>query len=410
MKVAMLIGGLGRGGTESQLIRLAKGLHYRGVTVEVWCYAGASPLDADLEAAGIRVRTGTGTGGQRQKIQQVRGWMQEFKPDVMHGFMKRASSLAILARLGSPGYREVNVVGSDLSTATYAPRRPSLWGSLLLFGFADVVVTQTELNRRSLIRLAPWLRTKVRVIRNGLDLSGFVPSKEKGAEEHQNDKQASSIQSRMWDDSHLSKDEGEVIHKTVKEPPFRFAVVGSVYGVKNPVGLVRAVGILRERGITGFEVVWYGRLGLGEQAESGSPEYHEAIRLVQEGGLEDYVCFKGEISDVQGALQQADALIHPSLQEGFPNAVVEGLACGLPMVLSRVSDLPLVVETAHNGFLVEETNPARIAEGLQQMLDLPVQERKAMGARSRELAGQWFELERFITTYDGLYRELLERN
>ncbi|MDA3873077.1 MAG: glycosyltransferase, partial [Kiritimatiellae bacterium] len=253
MKVAMLIGGLGRGGTEAQLIRLAKGLHARGIAVEVWCYAGTSPLDAELEKEGIRVRTGKG-GSQRQKVRLIRQWRAEFRPDVMHGFMKRASSLAVLAGFasrkevrswkiedrgeGSPALRggvgsleiedrerEKNeserrtsnpdhrrgvgkrrtlkersapcpkhpapttnfqlpasrakraaIIGSDLSTATYAPWRLSLWPSLVLFGFADVVVTQTELNQSSLEKLAPWLRGKVKVIRNGLDLSRFCPA------------------------------------------------------------------------------------------------------------------------------------------------------------------------------------------------------------------------------------------
>jgi len=490
MKVALLIGGLGRGGTEAQLMRLAKGLHARGLVVEVWCYAGASNLDAELEALGIRVRTGEG-GSQVAKIRLIRGWMREFQPDVMHGFMKRASSLAVLAgfasrtgarsrelgdgsatrreagslELGDRGHCSVSsgesiptsqlqspnssrearrrpaVIGSDLSTATYAPWRPSLWPSLVLFGFAKVVVTQTELNRKSLERLAPWLRGKVKVIRNGLDLTRFCPaSRGNGPVSPGEDRSLElgargavgpasrggdgslDIEDRGVEGPALPEGAGNLLSRTARPNsellstnfsrearPFRFAVVGSVYRVKNPVGLVKAVALLRERGVEGFRVDWYGRFGLGSEAESGSTDYHEALKLIREHGLEEVVVFHGETSDIPDRLGKADGLIHPSLQEGFPNAVVEAMACGLPLVVSRVSDLPLVVETAENGEVVDQEDPASIAEGMRRLMEKGEEERKAMGARSRKLAEEWFGVERFVGEYVALYQDLVNR-
>ena len=44
--------------------------------------------------------------------------------------------------------------------------------------------------------------------------------------------------------------------------------------------------------------------------------------------------------------QKTDTLVHVSVHEGIPNAVVEEMACGLPIVVSRVSGLPQIVERA----------------------------------------------------------------
>ncbi|MGY6629522.1 MAG: glycosyltransferase [Wenzhouxiangella sp.] len=371
MRIALMIGGLGRGGAERQLIRLALGLQRERYLVEVWCYTSGSELDESLRAKGINVRSPE-LGEARSKRGRVRAWLKEFKPDVVHCFMKRASNLGVLAR----GFasRPV-VVGSDLSTATYGKRDYALFSSLVLFGLCDVVATQTELNRRSLQRLAPWLRGtgKVRVVRNGLDLARFEPA-----------------------------------DQPLVSPPLRFAAVGSVYAVKNPVRLVQAMVRLRELGYQDARLDWYGRLGLKGDSFP-SEDYFRCKQLIEEYQLADCVKFHGETADVAGALRRSHVLIHPSVQEGFPNAVVEGMACALPVVVSRVSDLPLVVETARNGYVFDETSVEAIASAMVAMLDTAPHERQAMGQRSRALVESWFGLERFVNEYADLYRELVAR-
>lgn len=367
MRVGLTIGGLGTGGAEAQLMRLATSLRHRGCEVQVFCYAAASALDDQLRDDGIQVFT-TALAGRRAKIRAMRAWMHAFQPDIVHASMKRASVLAIMAR----GLRcKCKVLASDLSTATYSRRNPALWAALLAFGFADRVVTQTELNRRSLERLAPWLRGKTHVIRNGLDIERFRPA-ERG--------QANA--------------------------PFRFAVVGSVYRVKNPATVVRAVAELRGRGCEGFRVDWYGRFGL---AADGTPsdEYQQACRYIEQNGLSEWFCFRGETRDILGAYQTSDALIHVSLQEGFPNAVVEAMACGLPIIASPVSDLPQVVAIADNGRIVETTDAVGLADAMEWLMQLGVEQRRDMGVRSRELAISWFGLNRFADEYISLYKAML---
>jgi len=283
--------------------------------------------------------------------------------------MKRASSLAVLA---APARRSFPILGSDLSTATYARRRLILWPSLVAFRLADGVVTQTDLNRRSLVELAPWLRGRVHVIRNGVDTNAFAPSE--------------ASEEESW--------------------RFRFTCIGSVYALKNPVRLVEAVALLQKAKAPPFRVDWYGRLGLKGDHEP-SEAYREASALARELGVEDIITFHGETRPIQPAYHKAHAVIHPSIQEGFPNAVVEGMACGLPVVVGKVSDLPLVVETARNGFVFDESDASSIAEQMDRMIRTPLSERRAMGARSRELAEAWFGMERFVDEFENLYRTLI---
>jgi glycosyltransferase involved in cell wall biosynthesis len=367
MRLGYLIGDLNRGGSERQLVELASGMKARGHEVEVYAYTASGDYDEQLGARGVRVHVGSG-GGRLAKVARIRAWAKVFRPDVLHGFMKRASSLAVLASIPERSFR---VVASDFSTATYSRRVPALWGSLLLFHGAARVVTQTETNRRSLALLAPLLRHRIRIVRNGVDTERFRPATRRGA-----------------------------------AGPFRFLCVGAVIGLKNPVRLVEAVAAAAARTELPFRLDWAGRFARGTAGER-SAEYEEARDLAERLGLAGRISFLGEVQRVEDLYAQADALVHVSVQEGIPNAVVEAMASGLPLVVSRVSDLPLIVEEGRNGFVCEGSDSASIGEALLGMLQTPRPERGAMGARSRELAVRWFGPERFVDEYEALYREIL---
>ena len=365
LRIGYVVGGLGRGGAELQLLRLAEGFVQRGHQVDVIAYDGPSVLDEDFRTAGVSVTT-EGTVTRRQKLRAVQEWLRESELDVVHCIMKRASSLTLLARWPA---RRPAVIASDYSSATYGRRTPTLLLSLATFAAADRVVTEIELNRRSLERMGPWLRGKTLVIRNGLDTDLFTPSATAGSDH---------------DDT------------------FVFCVVGTLSSVKNPLRVVDAVAELRRRGHARFRVEWYGRDGSWQRVNMAERARARAASLA----LEDHIVFRGETSDVVRAYRTAHALLHASTQEGFPNAVAEGMACGLPLAVSRVSDLPLVVAEARNGFVFDETDPSSIADAMERLMVLPQEERLAMSERSRDLALRWFGMQRYLDEFEELYYAL----
>lgn len=362
MRLGLVVGALSTGGSERQLCELAAGMAFRGHAVEIAAYDGPGSFDEWVATRGVTVRHGRG-GSRLAKVQWLRRWLAIFDPDVVHGFMKRASSLAVLATLPR---RRPPVVGSDLSTATYSRRQPVLWGSLVLFAFARLVATQTQMNRRSLYRLAPWLCRKVVVVRNGCDTVRFHPSPAPRA-----------------------------------PGPFRFLCAGTVYRVKNPVGVVEAFRLLRDRGFEG-SLDWAGEPGRDGQ-------HAEARRRITAYGLQQAVRFIGRQPRMEEVYPRYDALVHVSVQEGVPNAVVEAMACGLPIIVSRVSDLPLIVREAQNGMVCDETDPRAIADAMGTLIDTPEDERRILGTRSRAVAEGWFGRERFLDEYEALYSKLAAR-
>jgi glycosyltransferase involved in cell wall biosynthesis len=227
------------------------------------------------------------------------------------------------------------------------------------------------MNRNSLYRLAPTLKDKLVVIRNGVDDQHFCSAQ---------------------------KSVGEV---------FRFLCVSTVSEVKNPVRVVQALRILRQQTDRPFVFDWVGQY---RGHSNGEPikAYSQARQLVDEYGLQELISFKGLSQSILDDYRNADALVHVSVQDGIPNAVVEGMACGLPIVVSRVSDLPRIVAAGNNGITCNAFDPADIARAMKTMLESEISDRQTMGSRSRKLASEWFGNQRFITEYEILYQRIVE--
>jgi glycosyltransferase involved in cell wall biosynthesis len=66
-------------------------------------------------------------------------------------------------------------------------------------------------------------------------------------------------------------------------------------------------------------------------------------------------------------MQAADVFCLPSIREGCPNVILEALSCGRPVVATTVGGIPELIEP-HNGVLVPPSEPAALADALDQAL------------------------------------------
>jgi hypothetical protein len=126
-------------------------------------------------------------------------------------------------------------------------------------------------------------------------------------------------------------------------------------------------------------------------------------RLTADLGLEGRVHFHGQLNHEQviEVLLASDLFVFPTLSEGFPKAVLEALACGLPVITSPVSVLPHLIGD-RSGVLIEDVRPATIASAILELAgDL---ERFAqMQAEARKTACG-YSLERWRDTIGDILR------
>jgi glycosyltransferase involved in cell wall biosynthesis len=119
-----------------------------------------------------------------------------------------------------------------------------------------------------------------------------------------------------------------------------------------------------------------------------------ARERVQASGLGDRVTFRGWLTgaDLVQAFAQADVLVLPSWAEGLPNAMIEAMAAGLAVVVTRVGSVPDVVTDGRDALLV----PIRDTEALTAALTHVITDadtRRRLGAAAHQQAATLFDAE-----------------
>jgi glycosyltransferase involved in cell wall biosynthesis len=159
-----------------------------------------------------------------------------------------------------------------------------------------------------------------------------------------------------------------------------------------------------------------------KQLLSHHPQWHLHLQLLGDGplredlvaladdlGIASHVDFIGMTERVPEYLQQADIFVLPSRAEGHSNALLEAMACGLPVV---VSDIPAnldVVEGGRNGLVFAVDDPRSLSAALARLLEQR-ELRARLGLAARETVEAQYSLDHIVDDYIALYREILSVN
>lgn len=125
-------------------------------------------------------------------------------------------------------------------------------------------------------------------------------------------------------------------------------------------------------------------------------------------GMQDQVRFTGYISGTAKAqlLIDSDIFVLPTFHnEGCPNALLEAMGAGLPVVATPVGGIPEVVADGVNGILVQPRDPAALAGALQRLIHDPAL-RAEMGQRNRKKAWDNYEAESVTSALASHYCEI----
>ena len=207
-----------------------------------------------------------------------------------------------------------------------------------------------------------------RVIHNGVDLSVFH-SADKAKARHQLDIPqdavtllfaANGIRRSIWRDYHMMRTAIGIVADCLKDKKVLF-------------------------------------IALGEEAP---PEQLGKAKI-------QFVPYQGDLKAVAAYYQAADVYIHAAKVDTFPNAVLEALACGTPVVATAVGGIPEQVEHGVTGFLVPPGDAEMMASRIEQLLS-DDELRREMGAQAAKAARSRFNLEQQVSKYLDWYQEILE--
>jgi N-acetyl-alpha-D-glucosaminyl L-malate synthase BshA len=135
------------------------------------------------------------------------------------------------------------------------------------------------------------------------------------------------------------------------------------------------------------------------------PDLNRAMRTVHERGLACDVEALGEQDEVVPLLSVSDLFLLPSAQESFGLAALEAMACGVPVVASRVGGLPEVVEDGVSGFLRAPEDINGMADAALALLTDPELHRQFAKA-ALDRVRRHFCAKHVVPQYEAYYQEI----
>ncbi len=220
---------------------------------------------------------------------------------------------------------------------------------------AAFVVTISNFNREIIVQeCGEQARPRIQVIHCGVDTSVFQPQFEG---EHAPD-------------------------------AFNILCIGTLHEVKGQTHLIEACRLLHERGVE-FVCHFVG----------DGPDRPMLTEQVMRAGLQQQVCFHGRLpqQEVVKHLKRAAVVVAPSVpsrdgrREGIPVVLIEAMSSGVPVVASRLSGIPELVDDQVNGYLTEPGDAAALADALEH-LSTDVDLRQRMGRAGRQKVADEFDL------------------
>lgn len=141
---------------------------------------------------------------------------------------------------------------------------------------------------------------------------------------------------------------------------------------------------------------------------AGDGDVEKIKKIVDAAGISDLVDFPGWISGNQkkSYLQNSDFVVLPSYNEQMPMSILEGMACGRPILGTNIGGVPEMIEDGKNGYLMEPGDVDRLGECILK-LSSDSELRQQMGRRSREIVSHKFESSLIINQLLRIYEDVL---
>lgn len=178
---------------------------------------------------------------------------------------------------------------------------------------------------------------------------------------------------------------------------FVMCIVANIIPYKGHRDLIAALGLAAPK----LPAEWR-LLVVGRDDGIGGALKDQAAQL----GLLDHISFLGPSDDIAAIMGASDLGILCSHEEGFSNAILEGMASGLPMVVTDVGGNAEAVVDGQTGLVVPVRDAQRLSDAIVLLAGDP-ELRGAFGAAGRQRVAAHFGLQRFVQSHHKLYDALL---
>jgi glycosyltransferase involved in cell wall biosynthesis len=364
------------GGTERQAVELLKRIDRRRFDARLAAIRLEGPLYQEVAALFPRVPqfplTSFYNANTAKQLMRLRNWMISERVDILHAHDFYAGLLgAAAARLAG-----VRVIACQRHLRL-SDRRAHEWGTRLTHRLAHRVLVNSEAIRDHLLAAGRVAPEKIVVIRNGL---------------------SDAAERAALDDSGRAKRRAALLRElNLDEGAKLIGLVARLQPVKGHRYFIEAASrIAAVEPKAHFLLVGDG--ALRREIEE------QAARL----GAGDRVHLLGDRNDAALVPAGFDVAVLASLHEGLPNAVMEAMAAGAPVVATAVGGTTELILDGATGFLVPPADADALARRILDALRNPEWSAR-MAAQGRRRVLSQFGMRRMVESVEQLYDELVEQ-
>lgn len=317
-KHLFFIGTLTNGGAERVVSILSGKMAEQGIDVEILTYYDMPVFYQVYPNVKVTcVEKETGTKGKIKNFRWVRKYFKEHA-DVLISFLAPFNIFALVCNFGTG----IPIIVADRNDPTKIPSNTFVRKLRdFLYRFADGIVIQTKKNQSY---FSKQVQKKSEVIYNPINLG----------------KKAGSALQAV---------------KTKK-----IVSVGRLMMQKNQKMMFCAFKNVLEK-YPDYQLVIYGEGPMREELE----------RYARELGIEKNVSLLGSVSDVHDRIKAAEVFVLSSDYEGMPNALIEAMCLGLPVISTKVSGATDLIKDHENGLLTELDNQKELENAMIELIENP---------------------------------------
>ncbi len=366
--VLHVITDLSTGGTQMALLRLLRGIDRNRFAPHVCCLLdGTTPVarairELDIAVTGLGM-TSVGRAGALWRFYRL---IETTRPVIVHAWLFHA---VLLSRLvGRMAGVEI-VISSRRNVNLGNSVREML--NRITIGIDDRVIAVSQAAGRVEIERGRASPDKVVVIPNGIDIDDYAAADPRTRAEVRR-RIGIPLEARL------------------------VGTVGRLVSEKRTEGLIRAAVRVFDRFADSRLIV------VGDGRERAMLE-----RLAAELGAGERIRFLGEREDVPWLLTGLDLFALSSDEEGMPNAVLEAMASGVPVVATAVGGTSEVIEHGVSGVLVPPGDPGALAEGIESVLGSP-EFAGRIAANARRRVSRMFSISYTIERTGRVYEDLVK--
>lgn len=330
-KTMFFVSSLDDGGAQRVISILSDQMVQKNMNVEIVTYLDTPilyPIHPNVKVTSVEKSTG------KKSLVSNLIWLRDYfkkNAEIVLSFLAPFNMIALVATIGL----KVPIVVADRNDPAKVPGNPMIRiGRNILYAFADQVVVQTKANKAYFKKLTK----KTVVIFNPVDLKEYTGL--------------------------ALKSEKEKIIVTA----------GRLMPQKNQKMLIDAYELVMKK-FPEYQLVIYGEGSYRKELES----------YVKARGLESKIFMPGSVTDLYDKIKTAELFVLSSDYEGMPNALIEAMCLGLPVISTKVSGSTDLIEDGKNGLLTEVRNTKELANAIEKML-LEENFRKNMALEAVKLA------------------------